>query len=514
MSRKTLSITKLPRISNIRSKQKHKHLTKKRNTKQIKKTKQIQNGGFDDRIKNYYSSNNKLLNTYDAKLMLIYAYINKVGLTKGDKEKIKELLIIPSFGRGIDPKTHNNIFTNINRILDLGTEINSVISMDAPTRSETCNWSVWLDIKRLITSLPPTLSPSDLLPKPIISKIKKIFNIDGVLLDKNALDNLLLPSGQLVKNTNNYVHASPSGQASSALVHNDKELLQLTHLWFKHWADKSVPDLTEYCNFIKYIYDHILRFGGGSIIHCSAGVGRTGVVYITLNLLFEFGITPNIEFPLTKVPDGFTKKLVLERIMTARKYRMSLVQTIEQFSFILRCFGVLDPAITENDIFQIQTIQNPNPKKLLTKISSENISKNRYSDILPYDINIVKTLQTLQNSSGYINASFAPCALPKILPRWYCPDFILAQCPIRNTIDDFQNMIRLYQIQRIIMVTGLIEGREGGAGASGKSKCDDYLALETSETPTPINPKFTLSQYSKMFFGSQQEYTYERYNEY
>ena len=68
------------------------------------------------------------------------------------------------------------------------------------------------------------------------------------------------------------------------------------------------------------------------------------------------------------------------------------------------------------------------------------------------------------------------------------------------------------------MVTGLIEGREGGAGASGKSKCDNYLALETSKTPTTINSesesKFTLSQYSEMFFGTQQEYTYEQYNEF
>lgn len=184
---------------------------------------------------------------------------------------------------------------------------------------------------------------------------------------------------------------------------------------------------------------------------------------------------------------------------------MSLVQTIEQFLFILRCFGVRDPVITEGDIFQIQKLQNP--RGLPTKISQDSVnkSKNRYSDILPYDNNIVKTLQTPHNSSGYINASFAPCALPKIPPRLDCPDFILAQCPRQNTIVDFQNMIRLYQIQRIIMVTGLIE--------RGSSKCDDYLALETSETPTPINSKFTLSQYSEMLFVTQQEYTYERYYE-
>ncbi|MEY4861350.1 MAG: hypothetical protein RL059_1049, partial [Bacteroidota bacterium] len=505
----------------IRSKQKHKHLTKKRNTKQIKKTKQIQKGGFNEQIKRYFHLLNNQINTYDAKLMLIYAYLNNINLSEADKAKIKELLIIPLFDGGIDPETHKNIFTNINRILDLGTKIDRVISMDAPTRSETLNWFVWLDIKRR-TSLPPPLSPSDLLPKPIISKIKKIFNIDGVLLDKNALDNLLLPSGyslingQLVHNNGSNVYGSLSGQASSALVHNDKELLPLTHLWFKNWPDKSVPDLTEYCKFIKYIYVHILRFGGGSIIHCSAGVGRTGVVYITLNLLFEFGINPNIEFPLTKVPDGFTKELVLEKIMTARKYRMSLVQTIKQFSFILRCFGVREPVITESDESNIETLQNP--KRLSTNTSQkfENKPKNRYSNILPYDDTIVKTLQTPHNFSGYINASFAPCALPKIPPRLDCPDFILAQCPIQNTFVDFQNMIRLYKIRRIIMVTGLIEveGGEGGAGASGKSKCDDYLALETSKTPTPINSKFTLSQYSEMFFGTKQEYTYERYNEY
>ena len=265
-----------------------------------------------------------------------------------------------------------------------------------------------------------------------------------------------------------------------------------------------------------------MNFGGGSIIHCSAGVGRTGVVYITLNLLFEFGINPNTtRFPLTSPYPGITKAKIKETIMTSREYRMNLVQTLEQLAFIMECFCVDEIVDYRKDGEDKAITDLPIPKGYTTAFSEANPSKNRYGNILTYDakpnkVRRVQTLITTTHENGYINASFAPCIPPpgeRIPPNWNCPDFILSQCPIGsntisaskrkdNTITDFQNMIRLNNIRRIIMVTGLVEG--------ATAKCDDYLALDTQLKPDSITivNEFTLYESKETAYGQIQEYTY------
>jgi len=313
--------------------------------------------------------------------------------------------------------------------------------------------------------------------------------------------------------------AEPAPRAAAASPRAAAPANELTHFWFKLWPDHGVPKrsnepngpdgLQLYCNFIKEIYNHIVNFGGDSIIHCSAGVGRTGVVYITLNLLFKFGIDPNYQFPLPEFPYGITKAIIKEEIMSSREYRMKLVQTIDQYNFIVKCFGA--SKTNDHPVYKDRDIEEEKQSKYSTTFSKQNPSKNRYGNILTYDdmsngVPRVKTLIIENNPNGYINASFAPRTTPDkgIRPDWNCPKFILSQCPKDNTIIDFQNMIRLHNIRRIIMVTGLVE--------QGRSKCDDYLALNSEDVPFIVN-EFTLYEstqlaYGKFAYGQQQEYTY------
>ena len=553
-------------ISKVRLNKKAKHIKTQRKHK-TRKTRIVQRGGdFTATIEAYYEGLNTEVNTYDIKVMLIYTYLNNPALSPDDKAFINACMKIGSFKfatQTISGKTYSKtqIFQHITSLLGLGNVRNLVglngityiISLDDENRTENRNWKIWLMTERI--SLP---LPSALFNDAQMDKINETFDTNGKMT-LDTLDNMFMSPGYTMNSAGKLRNdggedvygtlgkgnksttpatatratatratratratAPMPAAASNGWVHLPQRAavaapheLPLTHFWFKAWPDHGVPDITQYRDFIKKIYNHILEFGGRSIIHCSAGVGRTGVVYITLNLLFEFGINPNTEFPLTKSHVGITIEKVLERIMLARQYRIKLVQTMEQFEFILRCFGLGEQfaAIEVKDKY-IKTLQISNPEQYKTDTAKAiaNMNKNRYRDILPYDtgsngVAMVTTLPTDTNPEGYINASFAPCILPDPTPlNWNCPEFILSQCPINkgNNILDFQNMIRLHNIRRIIMVTGLVEGKT--------PKCDDYLTLNNNmiynNEPVIVNDKFKLYEYKLTAYGQIQEYTY------
>ncbi|XP_048353545.1 tyrosine-protein phosphatase non-receptor type 22 [Sphaerodactylus townsendi] len=107
----------------------------------------------------------------------------------------------------------------------------------------------------------------------------------------------------------------------------------------------------------------------------------------------------------------------------------------------------------------------------------ENITKNRYKDILPYDHSRVKlSLITSDKDSNYINANFIQGVYE---PRTY----IATQGPLSPTVLDFWRMIWEYKIQVVIMACMEFE--------MGKKKCEKYW-VEVDETPIHWGP-FTVS---------------------
>uniref|UniRef100_A0A3Q1B2A7 protein-tyrosine-phosphatase n=1 Tax=Amphiprion ocellaris TaxID=80972 RepID=A0A3Q1B2A7_AMPOC len=79
------------------------------------------------------------------------------------------------------------------------------------------------------------------------------------------------------------------------------------------------------------------------------------------------------------------------------------------------------------------------PSKTAEK--TENIKKNRYKDILPFDHSRVKlTLTTAKNDTDYINASFIKGVSGS---RAY----IATQGPLPHTVVDFLRMLWEYNIQ-------------------------------------------------------------------
>ncbi|XP_061487949.1 tyrosine-protein phosphatase non-receptor type 22 isoform X2 [Rhineura floridana] len=103
----------------------------------------------------------------------------------------------------------------------------------------------------------------------------------------------------------------------------------------------------------------------------------------------------------------------------------------------------------------------------------ENISKNRYKDILPYDHSRVKlSLITSDKDSHYINANF--------IKGVYEPkSYIATQGPLPTTVVDFWRMIWEYKVLVVVMACMEFE--------MGKKKCERYW-VDVDESPLQMGP--------------------------
>ena len=68
----------------------------------------------------------------------------------------------------------------------------------------------------------------------------------------------------------------------------DLDVLQVTHYQYTSWPDDEVPQFaTSFLNFVRRVQKaHDKSKGGPLLVHCSAGVGRTGT-FIALDTLLD-----------------------------------------------------------------------------------------------------------------------------------------------------------------------------------------------------------------------------------
>ncbi|KAL3638750.1 tyrosine protein phosphatase 1 [Castilleja foliolosa] len=103
-------------------------------------------------------------------------------------------------------------------------------------------------------------------------------------------------------------------------------------------------------------------------------------------------------------------------------------------------------------------------------LDAVNCSKNRYSNIVPFDNNRVILRQQKgyePSPTGYVNASF-------IMTSEGVSRFIATQGPLPHTSEDFWQMIIQYRCPAIVMLTRLVENNH-------TVKCGDYY--QTGDEP-------------------------------
>lgn len=260
---------------------------------------------------------------------------------------------------------------------------------------------------------------------------------------------------------------------------------EILHYWYKGWPDHGSPENMElFFNFIKELYLEINENKGNTVIHCSAGIGRTGLVYTVLSLIFKNNISINENTTYDELEVSIINSgKIQETILDARNERMSMVTQNSQYEFICSFFKIKDVNKFENfgNIYGIETNPDDNPRhsKDSLKFSSENSkdikckkSHNRYDNVYPYaDSSAVKLDETCYfnsdiNCPSYINASI----MESFGENMYV---IAASCPIEEFSQHFYRMLDQYNVKRIVMVTDLIEP---DAPENKRNKCYSYVS--------------------------------------
>ncbi|XP_064597919.1 receptor-type tyrosine-protein phosphatase T-like [Liolophura sinensis] len=191
----------------------------------------------------------------------------------------------------------------------------------------------------------------------------------------------------------------------------------VTQFHFRNWSDHDAPDdTTGILHFRDKIRDTNVETDGPTVVHCSAGVGRTGT-YIALDILIE-------QAQKVGVLD------IDNCILKLRKQRMHMIQNPTQYEFLHKALrdailctnssisagkfledSLTDTAGTQTRIAseflalgKFQALENRKKETV-----SEKKSKNRSDDIIASDFHRVFLSTNVPDRTNYINAIFVPC---------------------------------------------------------------------------------------------------------
>ncbi|XP_058496360.1 protein tyrosine phosphatase receptor type Db isoform X14 [Solea solea] len=257
------------------------------------------------------------------------------------------------------------------------------------------------------------------------------------------------------------------------------EKREVRHFQFTAWPDHGVPEHpTPFLAFLRRVKACNPPDAGPMVVHCSAGVGRTGC-FIVIEAMTE-------RIKHEKAVD------IYGHVTLMRSQRNYMVQTEDQYIFIhdalLEAVTCGNTEVPARNLFsyiqrltQIETGENVTGMELefkrlasakahTSRFVSANLPcnkfKNRLVNIMPYETTRV-CLQPIRGVEGsdYINASFIDGYRQQ-------KAYIATQGPLAETTEDYWRMLWEHNSTIVVMLTKLRE--------MGREKCHQYWPAERS----------------------------------
>lgn len=227
---------------------------------------------------------------------------------------------------------------------------------------------------------------------------------------------------------------------------------------YTEWPDHGVPDYTlPVLEFVQKSAACNPADGGPIIVHCSAGVGRTGTYILIDSMIRQMQDKGTVNIP------GFTLQI--------RRQRNLLVQTEDQYMYIHDVLveylmGGGQTEVTEDNIssyvtmltasangaaphigkmpdscstlekqYKLTTSYTPSSDDLSCALKPVNSEKNRNADFLPVNLKrVVLPARPGVEGSDYINATY-------LQGYRKSEEFIVTQYPLESTKEDFWRMV-------------------------------------------------------------------------
>uniref|UniRef100_A0A096M1W4 protein-tyrosine-phosphatase n=1 Tax=Poecilia formosa TaxID=48698 RepID=A0A096M1W4_POEFO len=238
------------------------------------------------------------------------------------------------------------------------------------------------------------------------------------------------------------------------------EIREIRQFHFTGWPDHGVPlHATGLLGFIRCVKAKTPPTAGPTVVHCSAGAGRTGcfmVIDIMLDMAEREGVVD-----------------IYNCVRELRARRVNMVQTEEQYVFIhdaileaCLCGNTTIPANQLRSLYyemnrldpQTNSCQMKEEFRTLNMVTPtlrvedcsiallpRNHEKNRCMDVLPPDRCLPFLITIDGESSNYINAA--------LMDSYKQPSaFIVTQHPLPNTVKDFWRLVLDYHCSSIVML--------------------------------------------------------------